>query len=225
LTADADTIRTKARSEAQTIVERAQVETDRIIRELRQMRERSGVKAHELVELRKGLEGLTPEAKRQAGVKSGVPERGLAVRPGGRVKVLSLDQKGDVLDVSSDGKSATIQLGQMKMKIDMADPDVLQTPKETTQIRHSMRTETKDIRMEMDVRGESVDEALLRIDKYLDDAVVTGLARVVIIHGKGTGALRQAVRRHLERPKQVKSNRAAGQGEGGDGATVVTVRM
>lgn len=79
--------------------------------------------------------------------------------------------------------------------------------------------------MELDIRGESVDDALLRIDKYLDDAVVSGLGRVVIIHGKGTGVLRNAVRRHVQRHPQVKSSEPGGAGEGGDGTTIVAVRM
>ncbi|EJY56297.1 MutS2 family protein [Alicyclobacillus hesperidum URH17-3-68] len=215
-------VRERARNEAASIVEKAQQEAERIIRELRQMRHTT-VKDHELVELRKGLEGLVPERKAS-------PRRSGKVSPklsvGQRVRVISLGQKGDVVEVAPDSKSALVQLGAMRMKVVVNDLEVLAEAVEPVAISHSKkRVGNKDVRMQLDVRGETVEDALMRIDKYLDDAVVAGLARIVIIHGKGTGALKTAIRRHLQGHPQVKTSEPAAQSEGGDGATVVSVRI
>ena len=74
---------------------------------------------------------------------------------------------------------------------------------------------------EIHLRQLTVDEALLKLDKYLNDAFMAGLARVREIHGKGTGTLRQAVREQLARHSLVKSHQPGGYGEGGDGVTIV----
>ncbi|HKV45940.1 MAG TPA: Smr/MutS family protein, partial [bacterium] len=73
----------------------------------------------------------------------------------------------------------------------------------------------------VDLRGLAADDAILELDKYLDDAVLAGLERVIVIHGKGTGALRHAVRVHLSRHPEVAAFRLGGDGEGGTGATIV----
>ena len=74
---------------------------------------------------------------------------------------------------------------------------------------------------EVRLRQLTVDEALLKLDKYLNDAFMAGLYRVKVIHGKGTGTIRQAARNYLARHPLVKSYRAGGYGEGGDGVTIV----
>ncbi|WP_067619641.1 endonuclease MutS2 [Alicyclobacillus acidiphilus] len=220
-----EALKEEARKEAARIVERAREEAERIIRELRSMRNAAGVKDHELVELRKGFEGLVPERDRPKANSSRKDKR-QTVAVGSRVRVVSLGQKGDVVEVSNDSSTATVQLGLMKMKVDISDLEVLQEREEQAAVRHSRRgVATKDVRMELDVRGESVEDAILRIDKYLDDAVVAGLSRIVVIHGKGTGALKHAIRRHLQGHPQVKSSEPGGAGEGGDGATIVSVRI
>ncbi|WP_067845864.1 endonuclease MutS2 [Alicyclobacillus mali (ex Roth et al. 2021)] len=215
-----ESLRTEALREARDVVERARREADDVIREIRSLRDRTGVKDHELVELRKRLEAAEPGEKRAAPTRRAQAE----VRPGQRVRVLSLGQKGDVVEVAQDGKAAVVQLGAMRMKVDARDLEVVGEVQPTAAPSVARFRGTKDVRMELDVRGETVDDAISRIDKYLDDAVVAGISRVVIIHGKGTGALRNAVRRYLRQHPHVKSSEAAGPGEGGDGATVVHVR-
>jgi DNA mismatch repair protein MutS2 len=73
------------------------------------------------------------------------------------------------------------------------------------------------------LRGQRADEALEQLDKYLDDATLAGLRQVTVIHGKGTGALRQAVREHLSQHPEVETFRLGGESEGGSGATIVTL--
>lgn len=126
-----------------------------------------------------------------------------------------------MLDKTSDGSVLTVQLGLLRMKVSVSDVELLQNkpaPVQDVPVRRSLTHATS---LQLDVRGEIVDDALPRIDKYLDDAVVNGLARVIIIHGKGTGALRDGVRRYLASHPHVRAWLRGGAGEGGDGATVV----
>ncbi|MBX5435986.1 MAG: endonuclease MutS2 [Alicyclobacillaceae bacterium] len=229
LEAEAGRIREQAERQARELVERVCQEADRIIRELRAKRREGSAKDHELVALRQSLEALAPEQRlaaraAAAGVRRRTPDPA-QVEKGALVRVLSLGQKGEVIERTADGE-LTVQFGSLRMKVGLADVEVLQpAPSASAPATAAGRgvSAAKDVRLEFDVRGETVDEAIARIDKYLDDAVVAGLRRVVIIHGKGTGALRDGVRRYLSGHPQVKSYAPAGPGEGGDGATVVTL--
>ncbi|WP_258112008.1 endonuclease MutS2 [Alicyclobacillus sp. SP_1] len=208
--------------QADEILRKARETAETVIAELRE--KQSSLKDHELVELKKMLapvprSDLGKSATRKQGGSSG----GLRVQVGSQVKVHSLGQKGEVLEVSGD--KVMVQLGVLRTKVDLADVEVLSNKEpltSTSRVRGSGLDKT--VRMELDVRGETVEDALQRIDKYLDDAVLSGLSRLVIIHGKGTGALRDGIRYHLARHPQVKSREPGGLGEGGDGVTVVQVR-
>lgn len=211
-----------ARHEAQTIVAKAEREANRIIHELRSRQNAHVIKDHELVELKKGLQEALPSQQKSG--STGKHKR-ISVKPGALVRVLSLGQKGEVLDVSSDEKTVTVQLGLLKMKVDSADLELLQSAVPVQAIQSTQKNvNMKDIRMELDVRGETVDDALQKIDKYIDDAMLSGLRRIVIIHGKGTGALRDAVRRHVAHHPQISGQSPGGLGEGGDGVTILQVK-
>lgn len=210
-------VRAQAAAQAQETVARAQAEADRIIRALRQMHAQA-VKDHELVALRKALADALPEEP----AKTGRGRQPASVSPGDVVRVLSLGQKGEVVDVAGDGQALVVQLGALRMKVDATDVEVLQKQPPAAPASPGVRRGLpRTVPLEIDVRGETVDEALPRVDKYLDDAVVAGLKRVAIIHGKGTGALRDGVRRFLNRHPHVASWTPGGPGEGGDGVTVV----
>ncbi|MDQ0188758.1 endonuclease MutS2 [Alicyclobacillus cycloheptanicus] len=227
LDAEAERIRREAAEQARRAVERAQAEAERIIAELRKMRTDHGVKDHELVALRKQLEGALPEQpKRGAGASraggSGSGSGGVVIRPGAVVRVLTLGQKGEVLEV--DGETLTVQMGALRTKVRPADVELLQNRPAPVQAPPSRRGLPKDVKLELDVRGELVEDAIARVEKYLDDAVLSGLQRVAVIHGKGTGALRDAIRRYLAGHRHVSTWAPGGPGEGGDGVTVVTLK-
>ena len=86
---------------------------------------------------------------------------------------------------------------------------------------HKRRT---DIGIQLDLRGERYEDAMLRLDKYMDEVLLAGYQTVTIIHGHGTGALRQGVHKYLKQNKHVASFRFGGAGEGGTGATVVELK-
>jgi DNA mismatch repair protein MutS2 len=209
-------MRSRAVHEAKAIVERAEREATDVIQQLRSLR--ANVKDHELVELRKRLEAAVPEERRprvrRASTTSDIPV-------GAEVKVLSLGQKGEVVERSEDGESYTVQLGLLKMKVPKSDLELVKSPQPKAPTASFRRGLPKSVPLQLDIRGQTVEEAMPVVDKYLDDAVVQGLARVTIIHGKGTGALRDGIRRHLSNHPHVKSWAPGGPGEGGDGATVV----
>jgi DNA mismatch repair protein MutS2 len=219
---DTEQAKRKAVAEAKEILDKAQKEANRIIGELRSMKHRANIKDHELIELRKALESAVP-------TESPAPRQKARSRPntdipvGSIVRVLSLGQTGEVVESIAGGKEYMVQLGLLKMKVAASDIEFIQkaVQKETTSFKRSSNTAVK---LQLDIRGETVDDAIVQIDKFLDDAVINGLSRVTIIHGKGTGALRDGVRKYLSKHRQVVSWSPGGPGDGGDGATIVEVQ-
>ena len=96
--------------------------------------------------------------------------------------------------------------------------------KSTFKAKKIVSNKSKMIKKERDLRGKTIEEGILDIDKYLDDSYIAGLTEVFIIHGKGTGALRDGVKNYLRGHKHVKSYRSGKYGEGGDGVTVVEIK-
>jgi DNA mismatch repair protein MutS2 len=146
------------------------------------------------------------------------------VKPGDKVFLPKFNQKGEVLSVSTAGGEVQVQAGILKLTAKISDLRLLgETKEEKGQVMHGALAKRKaeQIRPEIDIRGCLVDEALYELEKYLDDALLTGLPFVRIIHGKGTGALRQAIQEFLRQLPYVKKYRLGGHDEGGTGVTVV----
>lgn len=217
-----DSMVEKAQEKAADIVEKAKSEAEYIIRELRKLRleKNAEVKEHELIEARKRLEEATPKVKKS---KQRVQTKSTAhtFTPGDEVKVLTFDQKGTLIEQSSN-KEWVVQIGILKMKVNEKDLEYINTPKQK-EIKPVAVVKGKDfhVSLELDLRGERYENALMRVEKYIDDALLAGYPRVSIIHGKGTGALRQGVTEYLKNHRQVKRARFGDAGEGGIGVTIV----
>jgi DNA mismatch repair protein MutS2 len=114
----------------------------------------------------------------------------------------------------------------MKVPVNLEELQQSAKPKETgkTMVHKISSAKTENISSELDLRGLLVEEALDKVDKYLDDAYLSSLAQVRIIHGKGTGALRSAVRDQLKHHRHVKTHYFGSFHEGGDGVTVVELK-
>jgi DNA mismatch repair protein MutS2 len=151
-----------------------------------------------------------------------------AVRAGDRVRVHSLDMTGDVLSV--DGAHVTVQLGALKTRVPLADVErtaggggEAAGGQETTE-RYDTPKPSMNVSVETDLRGMRAVEVETQLEQYLHDAYLAGLPWVRIIHGKGTGALRNVVRNVLQDHPVVERSETAKQNEGGDGATVAYLR-
>ncbi|WP_336824885.1 endonuclease MutS2 [Sporosarcina sp. USHLN248] len=213
----------KAKEKAKKIVEEARTESEAVISELRAMRLNAGaqVKEHELIEARKRLEGASP-AEDKKKIKAKAAPRPLQV--GDEVKVLAYGQKGTLIEKVAD-KEWIVQIGILKMKLDESGLEYSK-PEKTKDPVVSATVKGRDsyVKLELDLRGERYENALLRTEKYLDDALLSNYHQVSIIHGKGTGALRQGVQNYLKNHPRVKSYRYGEAGEGGHGVTVVELK-
>jgi len=153
-----------------------------------------------------------------------VPLNQQPLEVGDEVRVLSFNQKGEIVGKVSD-KEFQVQIGIVKMNVKADNLEKLRSAKpQVTQQITKIRSARDPVRMELDVRGNTVEDAIIQIDKYLDEAILDGLNQVSIIHGKGTGALGLGIQKYLRNHRLVKSFRWGGQGEGGLGATVVELK-
>lgn len=216
-----DTLHEKAAEKAAAIIEQAKTEAEKIIGDLRKMRieKAAEIKEHELIDAKKRLEEAAPKinkTKKQVKVK----EKHTLTK-GDEVKVLSFDQKGHLIEKTSDNEWH-VQIGILKMKVAEKDLEFIKSPKPVeTKPMAIVKGRDFHVSLELDLRGERYENALLRVEKYIDDALLAAYPRVSIIHGKGTGALRQGVQEYLRNHRAVKNIRFGEAGEGGSGVTVV----
>jgi DNA mismatch repair protein MutS2 len=113
-----------------------------------------------------------------------------------------------------------VQAGILKMNVAADDLKKIKEEKKVTPVVN-VRTAGDTVKPELDLRGARYEEAMRKVEKYLDEAMLAGYPRVSIIHGKGTGALRKGVARLVEGNTRIKNARLGSQGEGGSGVTVV----
>ena len=221
----------KAREDAKQLYVQAKEEADRIIKEMNKQAKEANNRTKALEQrqkLNEKLSSMQQDFLKSKKVKSNhkAPEN---LKPGDRVYVISFDQNGEVLTAPDKNKEVMVQMGIMKMKVPMAELMLDDTPRPKEKQKRQQPTKAKFsksqfISAEIDCRGQLVDEAIANIDKYIDDAYLSGLKQVVIIHGKGTGALRAGVQNYLKMNSHVKSYRPGTFGEGEAGVTVVELK-
>lgn len=216
-----DLLKEKAEREAQAIIEKAKQEAEDVIRELRRMRieKKADIKEHELIDAKKRLNEAVPVSDKSALNESRKPRH--TFHAGDEVKVLTFDQKGHLVEKVSN-QEWIVQIGILKMKVEEKDLEFIQSEKPKPQ-KHVTTIKGRDshVSIELDLRGERYEDAILRVEKYIDDALLSNYPRVSIIHGKGTGALRQGVQEYLKNHRSVKKIRFGEAGEGGSGVTIV----
>ena len=141
---------------------------------------------------------------------------------GDRVFVKSINQFANILKINTSKESASVQAGILKLEVPFDEIKIVEEKKEKV---YNMNTHKKTpVRSEIDLRGKMVDEAVYELETYLDRATLNGYTEVYVIHGKGTGALREGILKYLKTCKYVKEYRIGGHGEGGLGCTVVTLK-
>lgn len=172
-------------------------------------------------------------AKTQNGSKIEVQKPKKTYKPsdfklGESVKVLSMNLTGTVSSLPDSKGNLFVQMGILRSQVNISDLEIIEEPTTITakQMRRTSSGKMKmgksmNISPEINLLGKTVDEAVAELDKYLDDAYLAHLSPVRIVHGKGTGALRQGVHNYLKRQKHVKSYRLGAFGEGDAGVTIV----
>ena len=232
ITSQRDKLIEQAKSEAFRITRGAKEEVDNIIKELRQMENEmaSKEKNRKIEALRKELSSsmgaLQPSVESMIVPKVATKEI-KNLKPGDEVKVITLNQNGSVISVDERKKEAVVQIGIMKMtlpfkSLQKAKADVKTTVTKGT--RNIIKSKSGRVKSEVDLRGMNLEEAIMEVDKYLDDACVAGLEYVTIIHGIGTGVLKSGIQEVLKKNKHVKSQRPGQYGEGGAGVTIAILK-
>jgi DNA mismatch repair protein MutS2 len=216
----------KSKNEAALIVRQARRTAEEVINELKNQFSENQQKIRQQ-KVQQARQRLSAELGDLNLLGDSEDERPILVRDrvtlGMTVFVPSLNQKGVILDMNRD--DLVLQVGIMKMTVPMADCRMVAQP--TRESRTYRRTKPSKISpvtsvaRQIDVRGTTVDEAVEVIDKFLDEALLAGLNEVLVIHGKGTGALRHGLREYLKQHPSVKHIAIAEMNEGGDGATTV----
>ena len=217
----------KAREDAKRVLENARRESESILSDLKRMKKNASAPDAEAAALRRQLEksidGLSEGLARPMD-DAGAPPKTL--KPGDRVKILTLGSEGTVLSAPNAKGEVELQAGIMKFKAHISQLRLVRetAPKQKASVKTQTGAMTRTVSMECDVRGMALDEALAAVDQYLNEAVMAGLNEVSIIHGKGTGVLRSGIQQHLRRHMLVKEFRLGVYGEGESGVTVVTLK-
>ena len=224
-----DKILREANEKAREILQEAKDVADETIRVFQKAGPNASMK--DLEKTREKLRGNIDDKNKKLAVKKEAqpqsntkPEQ---LKKGDMVKILSMGLKGTVSTLPDAKGNLFVQCGIMRTQTNVRD--VVRIKEETITAPGYQRTSTSKMKMsksysvspEVNLLGKTVDEALAALDKYLDDAYLAHLSTVRVVHGKGTGALRQAVHQHLKRIKYVKTFRLGEYGEGDAGVTIV----
>ena len=215
----------KAREQAAEIVELALAESDDILKNLHS---KSQLKPHEIIEAKAKLKKLAPEkvdlSKNKVLQKA---KKKRAPKVGDDIIVLSYGQRGTLTNQLKDGRWEA-QVGLIKMTLEEKEFDLVQAQQEAPvkkkQVNVVKRAVGKAPQARLDLRGKRYEEAMEALDAFIDQALLNNMAQVDIIHGIGTGVIREGVTKYLQRNKQVKSFGYAPQNAGGSGATIVTFK-
>ena len=221
-----ETMMRKSREDARRLMENTRRESEAILSDLRRLRKSAGTEA-DVNSVRKRLDKDMDELAE--GLKTNQEDASQApktVNPGDRVKILTINQEGTVLSKPDDKGDVQLQAGIMKFKANLSQLRLLKKTeeKQKTSVMAKTGAMERTVRMECDVRGMTLDEAILTVDQYLDAAIMAGMGEVSIIHGKGTGVLRSGIQQELRRHPHVKKQRLGIYGEGEDGVTIVTLK-
>ena len=218
----------KAKEEARRIMEKAKRESESILYDLKRMKKSANVPEHEVNALKKrmedGIDSLSEGLSKPTGSFAQPPK---TVKIGDIVEITNLNTKGTVLSLPDAKGEVQLQAGILKLKAHLSQLRLVQEKpkaKPVSSVRVNTGAMERTVHMSCDVRGMALDEAMAEVDQYLDEAVLAGLNEVTIVHGKGTGILREGLQRYLKTNGHVKSFRRGVYGEGEDGVTIVQLK-
>lgn len=152
------------------------------------------------------------------------------IKVGDRVKVLSLDQNGEVLSLPDENGNLLVKIGIMKANLNLDDLMLIndgtkkKKPPKAAKYGSLYKAKAQTVSISINVQGKYLDDAVMDVDKYLDDAYMAGLKEVTVIHGRGEGILKKGLRDMMKRHKHVASFRKGNYNEGGEGVTIVKLK-
>lgn len=224
----------EARREAKIIIMDAKDEANKVIRELEKMRKNTSgmdakvLKAREMLKKKEdSIDKQMQQVKKPKKVYKDPPKD---LKPGSAVKIIDMNLDATVLKIPDKDGMVRVQAGIMKMDVhitslrkseDTSSKDL--ADKYISNVR-SFESKTKNVSTEVDVRGQTLEEAYMSVGKFIDDCYLASISPVTIIHGKGTGVLKKGIHEMLRKNKYVKSFRPGKYGEGEDGVTVVELK-
>src|SRR5665648_998523 len=222
----------KARQEAKDIVRDAKQIVDQVQKELKEIKQLENSSERQTVfeENKKKLR----ETESKLRVKETLIENDNPIKPeeikiGERVKLVNLNQNGEILTMPDDKGDLQVQVGNIKINTNMSTLMlIIDGTKKKPQLKKSKyaslyKYKTEEVSTSINVIGKNLDDAIMDVDKYLDDAYISGLSEVTIIHGRGAGILREGLTQMFKTHKHVDSFRKGSYNEGGDGVTVCTL--
>ena len=208
-----DDLMEKAKQQANQLLEDSKQEIDLVVEELKKQAE---LKQHVVIEAKRNLDLLKHEEKKI------INEEKHVYQVGDIVKVLSANRQGEILSINKKG-ILTISMSGLKLNAKPEEVSFISKKVKPKKVKSNLKSLRKSTNQsyELNIIGKRYEEAMLLVDKFLDDALVNNYSMVRIIHGMGTGVLRNGVKKMLEKNKNVVSYRDGGPNEGGLGATLV----
>lgn len=217
----------KSREEAKRLLLNTKENVDIILSEINEARDKISSENSKKIQeaqdlLRQSIKNARDKSELEI-TKAANPIREIKV--GDKVRT-SLGNLATVLELPDKKGNVLVQSGIMKMNMPKDSLTRIDVQEDTTKnnTRSILKNKATNVKSEIDIRGKNFEDAKDIVDKYLDDAYLSGLKSVRIIHGKGTGVLRQKLREHFRNVKIIKSYKDAEYNEGGDGVTVVTLK-
>jgi len=222
-----------ARSEARDIIKEAKEISTEVQRELKELSklESMGERNKEYDDLKRTLKEAETKYRDTLVIQPNHnPVKADQLRIGDRVKVLTLDQNGEVLTLPDDKQDLFVQVGLLKVNVNIENLMRIEDGKKksakakTSKYGSLYKQKVQTVGISINVQGENLDNAIMDVDKYLDDAYMASLSEVTIIHGRGEGILRNGLHEMFKKHKHVGSFRKGCYNEGGDGVTIVQLK-
>ncbi len=220
-------LRQKAREDARRMVQETRQDMEKLIAGLRSIENIDHKQLERAVQSSRDAMRKTEERLyEQAVQRDTAGEAPTVVHPGQRVKLITLGQEATVLKPADAKGEVLVQAGIMKLSIPLNDIRPVEQQKKKPQPTAAKVTLSQDRgnALSIDLRGSMVDDACMELDRFIDNALITGIYEFYVVHGKGTGALRTGVQQYLKNHPRVKSYRIGAYGEGDAGVTVVTLK-
>lgn len=223
----------EANEKANAILRDAKEVADETIKNFRKFG-KENISAAEMEKERERLRKKIKDTSASSAIKAQKPKKAYKpsdFKPGESVRVLSMNLVGTISSKPDSRGNVTVQMGILRSQVNISDLEIIeeqnpyspQAMKRTSKGRIKMN-KSLSVSPEIHLLGKTVDEAVAELDKYLDDALLSHLNSVRVVHGKGTGALRKGIHEYLRRQKHVKSYHLAEFGEGDAGVTIVELK-